>query len=103
MQSMFFYRARTPEGNAVAGTMSAADPAAALGHLQARALFVTALHARETLPLSSKLQAGRSSRWALVLFFRSFATMFGAGVPIGESLRVSMEQCRDHTLRETLE
>ena len=104
MPSVFYYTARNAEGSFVRGAIEAATQGNALASLRTRALFVTSLVAAGTPRgiLASSIQIGPVRHSALVSFFRSFATLISAGVPMRRSLQVTIEQCTDERLREAL-
>ncbi len=98
------YVARTPAGETVRGSMSAASDDAALASLRTRALFVTTLarESRLARTVGRSFHAGAPSRRALLVFFRSFATLIRAGVAMRRALEVTVERTRDAALREAL-
>lgn len=104
MDATYYYRARTPEGLAVRGSMSAGDAEAVFDHLRSRALFVTSIRAGDSL--GGRLEQIRAlsglKTSSIVVFFRSFATMLAAGVPMQRVLRVQIAQAGDRRLREAL-
>jgi type IV pilus assembly protein PilC len=97
------YSARSVAGALVRGRISARDEDAAFAGLRQRALFVTALrpedvlHRQFNLPTFS-LAHGR----ARVAFFRSFATLVRAGVPLRRGLDVAIERCAQPRLNAAL-
>ncbi|MGZ3508895.1 MAG: type II secretion system F family protein [Vulcanimicrobiaceae bacterium] len=101
---LFYYTARNAEGAMVKGSIEAADDANALASLRTRALYVTSLERAGTArgSLAAAFQFGVTKRSALVAFFRSFATLLGAGVPMRRSLDVTIEQATDPRLAEAL-
>ena len=104
MTALFAYTARSDEGRFVAGSLEAESRDAALAHLRTRALFVTSL-SRSQSPsgvVGSLFAAWPVSAAARTAFFRSFATLIRAGVPIRRSLEVVIGTCRDARLREAL-
>lgn len=101
MGSVYYYCARNTEGAIVRGAVEALDEAAALAALRTRALFVTALSAEGSAANVMTFRRG-VSRDALAAFFRSFATMIGAGMPISRALQVGAEQTRCEKLAEAL-
>jgi len=102
--STYHYRARTPEGRRVNGSMQAASPDVVVAHLRTRALFVTTVVEGATLPgrIEGMRYAGPVSGAPLVAFFRSFATLVRAGVQLRRALEVTIAQCGDARLREAL-
>jgi type IV pilus assembly protein PilC len=104
MGATFFYRARTPEGNLVSGSIVAEKTEEVVAHLRTRALFVTSV--AEATSLTGSIERVRTMRSVspppLVVFFRSFATLIRAGVSVARSLQVAIAQCSDNRLREAL-
>jgi type IV pilus assembly protein PilC len=100
----YSYQARNLEGNAVSGAMVADSTETVVARLRARALYVTwvgdasSLHAR-----ASQLRplGGRDSD-PLAAFFRAFATLLGAAMPIQRALAIAIERCSDARLAEAL-
>src|SRR5579872_6539514 len=104
MTTLFHYTARAADGRFVAGSLDAPSYDAALGHLRARSLFITSLAfagtARgATTALFALLPVDRAAQTA---FFRAFATLVRAGIPIRRALDVTTHQCRDRRLAEAL-
>ena len=99
----FRYTARTPAGALVRGTIVSPDIDAALAGLQRRALFVTAVRPERNISLMQRLPAfGMGSGRARVAFFRSFATLVRAGVPLRRGLDVAIERCANVRLAAAL-
>jgi type IV pilus assembly protein PilC len=102
-----YYTARTATGAVVRGRLDAADVESAVAGLRRRALFVTAVEQKRfwNRDLRGLRGAGGSSR-ARTAFFRSFATLVRAGVPIRRGLTVTIERCENAAfagaLREVL-
>jgi len=69
-----------------------------------RALSVTSLQAADSSGgmLLAAFSFAPVKRAAFIAFFRCFATLLSAGVPIRRSLRVTLERCDDARLREAL-
>ena len=67
-------------------------------------MFITSLRNSTTAQgmVSAAITSGRLRRRDLVAFFRSLATLVGAGVPLRRSLDVTLEQCGSGRLREAL-
>jgi type IV pilus assembly protein PilC len=101
LSSLFAYTARNNEGRFVAGSLQAENREQALAHLRARTLFVTSLLAGDGTA-GAIATAWPVSAKARTAFFRSFATLIRAGVPIRRSLDVVIDSCRDGRLREAL-
>ena len=103
MPALFHYTARSSEGVFVRGSLEAADAAAALGWLRARALFVTSLESGSGIRGSvAGAIGGKANAGAVVSFFRSFSVLVHAGVPMRRALDVTVQQCADGRLREAL-
>jgi type IV pilus assembly protein PilC len=101
---LYYYAARTGMGNFVRGSLDSPDAATALAALRARALFVSVLEEAGTIrgilwevfsarPLPAPVLAG---------FFRAFATLMRAGVPLARALPICVEGCQNKRLAETL-
>jgi len=101
---LFAYTARNGEGRFVAGSLQAENRGQALAHLRTRSLFVTSLTQPGTAygVVGSMLTAWPVSATARTVFFRAFATLIRAGVPIRRALDVVVESARDARLREAL-
>jgi len=102
--SVYRYAARTARGEPVRGAMQAADRDAVLATLRTRALFVTAIEREGPVRarLARWLGVHRPARNARVAFFRAFATLIRAGVPLHRALGVTIERTTDRVLREAL-
>jgi type IV pilus assembly protein PilC len=101
---LFYYSARASDGAALSGALEAASRDQAVGHLRMRSLYVTSLEqaisARGVLAsLGARVLRNDRSR---AVFFRSFATLIGAGVSVRRSLETVIAQCRDARFAETL-
>jgi len=104
MASIFAYTARNNDGRFVSGSLRAENREDALAHLRTRALFVTSMSASDTAQgvVGAIIAAWPVSATARTAFFRSFATLMSAAVPIRRALDVVIESCRDARLREAL-
>ncbi len=104
MASIFAYTARNYDGRFVSGSLRVENREEALAHLRTRALFVTSISASDTAQgaIGAMVAAWPVSATARTTFFRSFATLIGAGVPIRRALEVVIDSCRDARLREAL-
>jgi type IV pilus assembly protein PilC len=104
MPATYYYRARTPEGSRLDGSIVAESPDAVVAHLRSRALFVTTVTAAHSI--EGRVAAiggfGPPSRLAVVAFFRALATMVAAGVSLHRALSVTIAQCVDARLAEAL-
>jgi type IV pilus assembly protein PilC len=105
METTYFYKARTPEGALVSGSMLARANADVVAHLRTRALFITSVAQSDSLTgrIESVRAWGPVSPPPLVTFFRSFATLIRAGVSVVRSLMVTIALCPDTRLREALQ
>jgi len=102
--SSYRYAARTVAGGRIRGTMQATSVDQVATALHARALFVTDV-APETgirRALGQTFRFGSPSRRSMLAFYRSFATLIRAGVPLRRALDVTIERTRDAALRESL-
>ncbi|HET9097713.1 MAG TPA: type II secretion system F family protein [Candidatus Baltobacteraceae bacterium] len=104
MASLYYYTARDLNGAFVRGSLEAGTPSAALADLRTRALYVTSLESAASTrgTIAAALQFGGVSQKSVVTFFRSFATLVRAGVPMRRSLDVMIQECGDSRLREAL-
>ena len=104
MDALYYYTARSMQGEFLRGSIQANCESAALASLKTRALFVTSIApstaARSTF--AAALQIGPVSQKHLVALFRALATLVDAGVPIRRALDVVTEECADARLREAL-
>ena len=99
----FRYTARTAAGAVVRGQVSAADVESAVAGLRRRALFVTAVEPKRAWNREIRQpQFSAGSSRARVAFFRSFATLVRAGVPIRRGLTVAIERCENAALAGAL-
>jgi type IV pilus assembly protein PilC len=101
---MYRYAARTAAGELVRGSVEAASSEAVLAGLRSRALFVTGVQREHGAAqmLRRSLHLGAPSRRALHAFFRSFATLVRAGVPLRRALDICSERAGDGALGEAL-
>ena len=104
MTGLYRYAARTADGELIRGSMEASTREAVLASLAARALFVTALEREHAVgsAVRRSLHIGVPARSALLAFFRSFATLVRAGVPLRRSLEICIARTGDGALREAL-
>ncbi len=104
MSLLYYYTARNADGALVRGSVEASSENAALSSLRTRSLFVTSLEGEGTArgALLAAFSLGSVSQKSLVAFFRSFATLIAAGVPMRRSLEVTIEQCAHGRMREAL-
>lgn len=105
MSLNFVYTARRVNGGFVSGRLGADSKAHALAHLRARDLCVTSLEPHDSARgfMASIASVRPMSRRAQVAFFRSFATLIGAGVPIRRAVAVTIDLSKDSRLVEALE
>lgn len=99
----FSYKARTVQGKLQSGIVEASTKQAALDVLQRHQLTVISVeeHLRMGL-LFRELKWERVSMRELVTFSRSFATLFDAGVPLVEGLRILADQSNNPFFRSTI-
>ncbi|HET7813423.1 MAG TPA: type II secretion system F family protein [Candidatus Baltobacteraceae bacterium] len=99
----FYYHARSVEGGRVTGAIECRDQLAALTALAGRDLFVTSIAAvTEARGVLAGLTIPRPNRRATIAFFRSFATLVEAGVPITRAIDAGIAQSPCTALREAL-
>jgi type IV pilus assembly protein PilC len=101
-RELYQYTARSIEGEIVRGSLEAASIEDVLAALRTRALFVTRVDRESRWLRPARRTVGAPRRRALLAFFRSFATLIRAGVPIRRSLEVTIERTNDRILREAL-
>jgi len=101
MSITFAYRARTPSGEAVSGTMRALDRSAALATLRERMLIPSRLETATTTFSLARLftRAKPNERLA---FFRAYAALEQAGVDFSTSFELLSEQARTPRMRDAL-
>jgi type IV pilus assembly protein PilC len=104
VNGVYRYAARTTDGELIRGSMEAPTREAVLASLATRALFVTALDREHAVgsAVRRSLHIGVPARSALLAFFRSFATLVRAGVPLRRSLEICIARTGDGALREAL-
>jgi type IV pilus assembly protein PilC len=96
------YRARTAAGAVIRGNVTSNDIDNALAGLRRHALFVTAIEPQRGRPTFQLPQLRVGSSRAKIGFFRSFATLVDAGVPMRRGLEVAIERCADRNLASAL-
>jgi len=97
----FAYRARTPSGERVAGTMRALDRGAAMAMLRERMLIPSKLESTSTaFSFTRFLQ--RSKPAERLAFFRAYAALERAGVDFSTAFALLVEQARTPRFREAL-
>ncbi len=101
MSMTFAYRARTPSGEAVAGTMRAIDRPTALATLRERMLIPSKLEATTTTFSLARLFA-RSKPNERLAFFRAYAALEQAGVDFSASFALLIDQARTPRMRDAL-
>jgi len=101
---LYYYSARSADGNFVRGSVQAGSTPAALALLSNRGLFVSFLDVNGSIggTFSGALQMRPVSQGAIVALFRSLATLMRAGVSLSRSLAICVEQTADSRLREAL-
>lgn len=102
--TVFRYAARTADGELVRGSIEAASPDDVVANLRSRALFITAVERESAFARGAgiPLRLGVPSRRSLLTFFRSFATLVRAGVPLRRALGVTIDRAADPVLKEAL-
>ncbi|MGB8519409.1 MAG: type II secretion system F family protein, partial [Candidatus Tumulicola sp.] len=100
---VYYYAARAADGRRLHGAIEAATREAAARHLRARDVFVTTLETAATLGGAwTFLRLSARSGGARPVFFRSFAALVSAGVPVRRALDTMMRQSGDGAFSETL-
>jgi len=101
MSLTFAYRARTPSGERVTGTMRALDRGAALSLLRERMLIPSQLRSiTATFSFARLFRAARPTE--RLAFFRAYATLESAGVDFSTSFGLLLEQARTPRFRDAL-
>lgn len=105
--AVYSYRARDTRGEMVTGRVEGADEAEVFRRLREQGLVTVFMEVdRDIARLAEWWRASthrRIKHRQLALFCRQFATMFGAGVPVVESLLTLARQSTDPTLRRAVE
>lgn len=101
MSVTFVYRARTPSGERVDGTMRAIDRGSALAALRERMLIPSRLESTATTFSFSRLFA-RSKPGERLAFFRAYAALEQSGVDFSTSFGLLIAQARTTRMREAL-
>jgi len=101
MPMTFAYYARTPSGEAVAGTMRALDRTSALATLRERMLIPSKLEATTTTFSLRRLFA-RSKPNERLAFFRAYAALEQSGVDFSASFALLIDQARTPRMRDAL-
>ena len=103
MSALFYYTARSRDGQFVRGAIRAVSDQEAITRLKMRALFLTSLSSHASSSIVARcLCLGPPRKDSILEFARSFATLISAGIPMLRALRVVVEQCRDGRLKEAL-
>ncbi len=101
MAVTFAYRARTPSGERVTGTMRALDRTAALTMLRERMLIPSSLESTaSTFSFARALRRAKPSE--RLAFFRAYAALEGAGVDFSTAFALLIEQARTPRFRDAL-
>jgi len=99
----FSYQARTKEGKLQSGTVQASSRQSALDVLRRHELAVIGLEEASGVGMLFKeIKWERVSSRELVAFSRSFASLFDAGVPLVESLRILADQTSNKFFRRAI-
>jgi type IV pilus assembly protein PilC len=101
MSMSFTYRARTPSGEPVTGTMRALDRATALATLRERLLIPSSLEASAS-PFSFARILRRAKPNERLAFFRAYAALEQAGVDFSTSFALLIAQARSPRMRDAL-
>ncbi len=101
MSMTFTYRARTPGGDPVTGTMRALDRNAALAALRDRMLIASSLESHESAFSLAHLFARTKPKERLA-FFRAYAALEQAGVDFSTSFELLIAQTTSARMRDAL-
>jgi len=102
---LFYYAARTNEGEAKSGTIEAASHDLAIAALQRRELVIVSLESaeeRQSFWQKSAAIFERVKDRDIVIFSRQMATLFTAKVPVVDSLRILITESPSELFRKTL-
>jgi len=100
---LFKYRAKTLSGQLQTGSVEASSKSAALMVLQKHNLIPLSLEEVKKEGLfNKKISIGGVKGKDLVIFSRSLAALFDAGVPLVESLRTLADQSSNATFKEII-
>lgn len=102
MSLTFTYRARTPSGEAVAGTMRALDRGTALATLRERMLIPSKLETMTTT-FSLARPFARTKPNERLAFYRAYAALEGAGVDFSTAFTLLAAQARTTRMRDAVE
>ena len=97
----FKYKARNKEGELQTGFVEAATKEAAAGILSGHGLYILGLVEAERRGVGLAF-LNRVSAKDLMVFTRQFATLLGANVPLGDTLRTLINQTRSPVLKEAI-
>jgi len=100
--STFAYRAQTSEGQAISGTIDAADQADADRRLAGLHLRVIELQPAAP-PLRSKLWYGKLAADDFLAFNQQLAQLTAAGLPVERGLQMIAQEIRRGKLRRTID
>lgn len=99
----FIYQARTSEGKLQSGTVQASTRQAALDVLKRHTLAIIFLEENKGASVFFKaIKWERVNARELVAFSRSFASLFDAGVPLVEGLRILADQTTNKYFRRVI-
>lgn len=101
MSVTFDYRARTPSGEPVSGTMRALDRSSALLRLRERMLIPSSIRASSKGSLARLLSAAKPRE--RLAFFRAYALLERSGIDFSTSFSLLVEQSSSRRMREALE
>ncbi|MBI5787117.1 MAG: type II secretion system F family protein [Candidatus Niyogibacteria bacterium] len=102
---LFYYAARTKEGETKSGTIEAASHDLAIAALQRRELVIVSLESaeeRQSFWKKSLAVFERVKDRDIVIFSRQMATLFTAKVPVVDSLRILISESPSELFRKTL-
>ncbi len=98
----FVYAARTDQGHAVQGQMTATSIQAVLEHLRGRALVAVDIHPQTFVQQLVAPIKQLSSSAPKVLALRTLATLLSVGVPLRSALEIVLQATRNRDLHEAL-
>jgi len=98
----FRYKARTKEGELQAGFIDAPTKEAAASILSGHGLYILSLVESKNRGIVGLSFLNRVSAKDLMIFTRQLATLLGANVPLGDTLKTLSNQTKNPILREAI-
>jgi type IV pilus assembly protein PilC len=100
---VFYYTGRASDGRRLQGSIEAVSRDAAAMHLRGRSVFITTLETLATVTGAwTFARLALRTTGARAVFFRSFAALLGAGVPVRRALDTTIQQSGTGSFGEIL-